>query len=136
MNFQDAFTSPGLGQRGLAAQTAAPDNVESDLPPGAPPYAAGPLANPRPSPSPAPQSLETLANGGFNHAQLWMSGQSSAPVQQQPFAAPAEPDLPPGADGTYYGGPLAQPKPTPSATPSAIKPFTWSAEVEHRKRNY
>lgn len=84
MNWNDAF-----GQRGLAAETAAPVSVEEqDLPPGAPPYAGGPLAGgpPQPSPTPNPNiSLTTLAAGGMNHAQLWMSGQTSAPLQQQPF---------------------------------------------------
>lgn len=85
MNWNDAF-----GKRGLGAETAAPVSVEEqDLPPGAPPYAGGPLANPpQPAPTPTPNpniSLTTLAAGGMNHAQLWMSGETSAPVQQQPF---------------------------------------------------
>lgn len=85
--WNDAF-----GQKGLAAATAAPMSVEEqDLPPGAAPYSGGPLANQLPQPTPAPTpnpnvSLTTLAAGGMNHAQLWMSGQSSAPIQQQqPF---------------------------------------------------
>lgn len=135
MGFQDAFNP-----RGLAATTSAPANVsampEQDLPPGAGgTYYGGPLANPAaPSPTPAPQSLTTLANGGQNHATAWMSGQPTPTTvaQQKPFSAAQEQDLPPGAEGSYYGGPLANPpRPSPTPNPDLLKRFSFSSSFNY-----
>lgn len=135
INFGRQFVPPGM-----TGQTSAPANVdEIDLPPGAAPYPAGPLGSqpspPSPSPTPNQTSLTTLAAGGTNHQQAWMSGQPSPESfpKQAPFGATSEPDLPPGAGGTYYGGPLAnppKPAPTPPQSkfhPDVIRPFTWSS---------
>jgi hypothetical protein len=73
-----------------ARVTSAPTSAaEIDLPPGAPLYPAGPLGT-MPAPTPSPTPTRTALT----------------------FAA--EQDLPPGANGTYYGGPLANPKPSPT----------------------
>lgn len=130
ISFSRQFKPPGM--TGL---TNSPANVEEvDLPPGTEgTYFGGPLANPpRPSPTvpPGQQSLSMLAAGGNNHQEAWMSGQSSPTSlpQQAPFSA-TESDLPPGAEGTYYGGPLANPpKPTPTPNPQKLAHFSWSAQ--------
>lgn len=120
VNWNDAF-----GQRGLAAQTAAPMNVEdADLPPGAPAYSGGPLANPpRPTPTPSPDpslSLTTLAAGGMNHAQLWMTGQASAPpFQQQPFSPKRS-----------LQETVAQPPPERKITREQVRPFAWASAFD------
>lgn len=131
ISFSRQFRPPGM--TGL---TAAPQNVdqEPDSPPGAPDYVNGPLAMPRPTPRPPPTtSLTTLADGGFNHAQAWMSG-SPAPqraIEQQPFNA-IDPDVPPGAPD-YASGPLAnppKPSPTPSMAPDVLKRFSFSSAFD------
>lgn len=111
---------------GLAGETTAPMNAdqESDSPPGAGGYASGPLANmpPRPSPSPTPPTLSTLAAGGFNHAELWMSGQRAAP-QQQPF--------PTNISEMSSAFQPAQPK--PKINPADLGPFGWSSAFAQSK---
>lgn len=146
MAYNPISFSRQLKPPGTAGATSSPMNVdEVDLPPGAPEYEGGPLANmpPRPKPSPTPPSLSTLAAGGNNHQEAWMAGQVSptALPQQAPFSA-SEEDLPPGVGGgaTYYGGPLAVPKPSPSPAPRSLNPdvahFSWASAFDKAEPAY
>lgn len=134
INFGRQFKPPGM-----AGATLAPQNVsqvtEPDLPPGAEgSYYGGPLANPPPTPTPAPQSLQTLAAGGTNHQESWTNGQASPAAfpKQAPFSA-IESDLPPGMEGTYAGGPLANPpKPSPTPNQNLLKKFSWSSAFDDK----
>lgn len=131
-----------MDPRGLAGATTAPMSVaDEDLPPGAGgTYYQGPLANqpaPTPTPSPNPNSLSVLAAGGTNHQEAWMSGQTSPQSfpKQAPFSSNSEPDMPPGSEGTYYGGPLANPTPKPTPAPKSLSPdaiahFGWGSAFE------
>lgn len=117
MNWDRAFQPPGQ-----AGATSAPMNVDEDSPPGAGGYASGPLANPKPVPTPTPKpnpnlSLTTIAAGGMNHAQLWMSGEAVPPIQQQPFNAKA-----PAVVNTNRNVPSG-----PKIKPEQLRPFSWAS---------
>lgn len=120
MNDSPINFSRQFAPTGLAGETVAPMNVDEDSPPGAGGYASGPLANmpprPSPSPTPAPQSLSTLAAGGYNHAELWMSGQQAAP-QQAPFPTKLS-DMSSAFQPTV---------PKPKVNPDDLSPFGWSS---------
>lgn len=90
-------------------------------------------------------SLGEMASGGFNHAQQWSNPNQTYPGQSPVMrpgltgiaSAMSEADLPPGSEGTYAGGPLANPKPTATPTPPTqsidmdlLKRFSWSTAFD------
>lgn len=72
-------------------------------------------------------SLSEMASGGWNHAEQWMNPAATRSYPGQSPTAPirtfgsTEEDSPPGTEGTYIRGPLANPKPSPSPAPRSLE---------------